>query len=204
MFRCHAGRLHWKTIKPYVCRGKTRNRSVSALLGWKKWLRCTTVKVKHGAIPGAPSYPGLGYKGCHRGELSQLDLLLRESLENPRSHPEIHSALTAKPVSNSVHQDEEHPLNRLTSHTPPSPGEGSGRLHTPQAPGRQLPSPEPGQHSAASGSSSLEKKAPSPPRSTHSAGAASDSVCICAGAQGVWASPPWVDTPLFSLPRLGS
>lgn len=163
MFRCHAGRLHWKTRKPYVCRGKTRNRSVSALLGWKKWLGCTTVKIKHGAIPGAPSYPGLGYKGYHRGELSQLDLLLRESLENPRSHPEIHSALTAKPVSNSVHQDEEHPLNRLTSHTPPSPAEGSGRLHTPQAPGRQLPSPEPGQHSVALGSSSLEKKAPPHP-----------------------------------------
>lgn len=35
MFRCPTGRLSWKTRKSYVCRGKPRKSSTSALLGWK-------------------------------------------------------------------------------------------------------------------------------------------------------------------------
>lgn len=166
MFRCHADRPHGKTSKSYVCGGQTRNRSVSACLGWTKGLQCSTVKVKRSAIP------------------TRVELLLRQSWENPCSLPETHSALTAQPVSDSKVIRMQ---SRLASRIPSLPSQGQweplrGTLPRPQGDPCLLWSPDSSLRPAATASSSLEKKRP---RST-----CSESVCNCAGAWGVQASVP--------------
>lgn len=65
MFRHHPSTPSWKTWKPYVCRGKPRKSSMSALLGWKKGLGSPLCRLNMVWFQDQLS-ARVGYEWCHQ------------------------------------------------------------------------------------------------------------------------------------------